>query len=166
MIYAANVDEDDLATGNAAVDAVRAYAEAKGGETVVVSARTEEQIAELPEADRVEMLEALGVVRGEVGLDALVRAAYRRLDLITFYTSGPTETRAWTVKRGATAPEAAGRIHSDMQAGFIRADTVASADLLEHGGHAECKAKGLVRTEGKAYVVNEGDVFLFHFRNK
>lgn len=160
------MDEDDLATGNAAVDAVRAYASERGGETVVVSARTEELISELPEADRVEMLEALGVKHGEVGLDALVRAAYSRLDLITFYTCGPTETRAWTVRRGATAPEAAGRIHSDMQAGFIRADCVASSDLLEHGGQAACKEKGLVRTEGKAYIVNEGDVFLFHFRNK
>jgi len=120
----------------------------------------------LPAADRAEMLEALGVSSHEVGLDALVRAAYRRLNLITFYTCGPTETRAWTVRRGATAPEAAGRIHSDMQAGFIRADTVGADMMLEHGGLAACKDKGLVRTEGKDYVVNEGDVFLFHFRKK
>lgn len=164
VIYAANVSEDDLREGNAMTEVVRDYAAPRGDEVIIVSAQTESELAQMSAEDRDDMLEALGVDSTQVGLHALVKAAYKKLGLITFYTSGETETRAWTVPLGATAPNAAGKIHTDFEKGFIRAETTPYAALDEHGSMSRCKEKGLVRSEGKAYVVVDGDVMLFRFR--
>ena len=161
VIYAANVSEDDLAAGNAHVEKVRALAEREGAQVVVISAQVESELVELSEEDRKEFLGSLGVSEG--GLQSLVTATYSLLGLQTYFTTGPKETRAWTIERGMTAPQAAGVIHSDFERGFIRAETVAYADLAENGGMAAAKAKGLVRSEGKEYVVQEGDVMHFLF---
>lgn len=161
MIYAANVSEHDLATGNSYVDAVRKIAATEGAQVVVISAQVEAELLELPAEDRQEFLSSLGVNEG--GLQSLVRATYSLLGLQTYFTCGPKETRAWTIIQGMTAPQAAGVIHSDFERGFIRAETVSYKDLDENGSMAACKAKGLVRSEGKEYVVNEGDVMHFLF---
>ncbi len=161
VIYAANVNEDDLATGNAFVEKVRTIASREGAQVVVISAQVEAELVELSEADRQEFLDSLGVKDG--GLKSLVRATYDLLGLQTYFTTGPKETRAWTIEKGMTAPQAAGVIHSDFERGFIRAETVAYKDLAENGSMAAAKAKGLVRSEGKEYVVQEGDVMLFLF---
>ncbi len=161
VIYAANVNEDDLATGNEHVEKVRAIAAREGAQVVVISAQVEAELVELPEEDRAEFLESLGVKEG--GLQSLVKATYDLLGLQTYFTTGPKETRAWTIEKGMTAPQAAGVIHSDFERGFIRAETVAYKDLAENGSMAAAKAKGLVRSEGKEYVVAEGDVMHFLF---
>lgn len=161
IIFAANVKEDDLATGNAWVDQVREIATAEGAETAIVSAQVEAELVELPEADKAEFLESLGVQEG--GLKTLIRATYELLGLRTYFTSGPKETRAWTIKAGMLAPQAAGVIHTDFERGFIRAETVAYKDLVTCGSMGGAKEKGLVRSEGKEYVVQEGDVLLFRF---
>lgn len=161
VIYAANVSEDDLATGNAWVEAVRSHALAEQAQVVVVSAQVEAELIELPEAERGDFLATLGVEEG--GLKSLIRATYELLGLRTFFTSGPKETRAWTIAAGAKAPQAAGTIHSDFERGFIRAETVAYADLVTTGSMNAAKEKGLIRSEGKEYVVQEGDVMLFRF---
>lgn len=161
VIYAANVNENDLAKGNAFVDRVRATAAADGAEVVVISAQVEAELVELSEEDRLEFLESLGASEG--GLKSLIRATYHLLGLQTYFTTGPKETRAWTIIKGMTAPQAAGVIHSDFERGFIRAETVAYKDLADNGSMAAAKAKGLVRSEGKEYVVQEGDVMLFLF---
>lgn len=163
MIYAANVDDADLAEGNAMVDKLRALADEEGAKVVLVSAQVEAELAELETEDKVEFLEALGVTIENCGLRALVRDVYDILSLQTYYTSGPTETRAWTIGKGWTAPQAAGVIHGDFERGFIKAETVAYEDLVEHGSEAEAKKMGLLRQEGKDYVVQEGDVILFRF---
>jgi len=163
MIYAANVDDADLAEGNAMVDKLRVLAEEEGSKVCLVSAQVEAELAELENEDKVEFLEALGVTIEDCGLRALVRDVYDILSLQTYYTSGPTETRAWTIGKGWTAPQAAGVIHGDFERGFIKAETVAYADLVEHGSEAEAKKNGLVRQEGKDYVVQEGDVMEFKF---
>ena len=163
MIYAANVADFDLATGNAMVDKLKEVAEKEGAKTVIVSAQVEAELVELEEADKVEFLESLGVSLENCGLRALVREAYDLLELQTYYTSGPTETRAWTIRKGWTAPKAAGVIHNDFERGFIRAETVSYEDLVECGSEAEAKSKGKLRSEGKDYVVQEGDVILFRF---
>ncbi len=160
MIYAANVSENDLATGNAWVDQVREYA-GKDAQVVIVSAQVESELVELPDADRAEFLETLGVT--ESGLKALVRATYELLGLRTYFTTGPKETRAWTILAGMVAPQAAGVIHTDFERGFIRAETVAYKDLVDTGSMSNAKSKGLVRSEGKQYVVEEGDVLHFLF---
>ena len=160
IIYAANVSENDLATGNAYVEAVRAIAAKEGSQVVVISAQVEAELVELSAEDRAEFLDSLGVKEG--GLQSLVTATYDLLGLQTHFTTGPKETRAWTIHKGDKAPKAAAEIHSDFEKGFIRAETVAYADLAEHGSMAACKAKGLVRMEGKEYVVAEGDVMEFH----
>jgi len=162
IIYAANVSEDDLAAGNAWVEKVRAIAVADNAQVVVVvSAQVESELIELPEEERADFLDALGVTEG--GLKTLIRATYTLLGLRTYFTSGPKETRAWTITAGMLAPQAAGVIHTDFERGFIRAETVAYEDLVKNGSMSLAKEKGLVRSEGKEYVVQEGDVMLFRF---
>ena len=161
VIYAANVSEDDLATGNNWVEAVRAAAAGENASVVIISAQVESELIELPEEDRADFLESLGVKEG--GLQSLIRATYDLLGLRTYLTTGPKETRAWTIVAGMKAPQAAGVIHSDFERGFIRAETVAYQDLVATGSMNAAKEKGLVRSEGKDYVVQEGDVMLFRF---
>ncbi|NEQ44824.1 MAG: redox-regulated ATPase YchF [Leptolyngbya sp. SIOISBB] len=161
VIYATNVNEDDLATGNDYVEKVKAIAAAEGAEVVIISAQVESELVELPEEDRADFLESLGVEEG--GLQSLIRATYELLGLQTYFTTGPKETRAWTIKAGMSAPQAAGVIHTDFERGFIRAETVAYQDLVAAGTMNGVKEKGLLRSEGKDYVVQEGDVMLFRF---
>lgn len=159
IIYAANVSEDDLASGNQWVEAVRKIAETENAKVVTISAQVESELIELPEEERGDFLEALGVTEG--GLKSLIRATYDLLGLRTYLTTGEKETRAWTIVAGMTAPQAAGVIHSDFERCFIRAETVAYNDLVASGSMSGAKEKGLVRAEGKEYVVKEGDVLLF-----
>ncbi|MEJ1932752.1 redox-regulated ATPase YchF [Nostoc sp. NIES-2111] len=161
IIYAANVSEDELATGNEFVEKVRQVAAQENAQVVVVSAQVEAELVELPEEDKADFLESLGVKEG--GLKSLIRATYTLLGLRTYFTSGPKETRAWTIHAGMSAPQAAGVIHSDFERGFIRAETVAYDDLVANGSLNAAKEKGLVRSEGKEYIVQEGDVMLFRF---
>jgi GTP-binding protein YchF len=163
MIYAANVGDADLADGNEMVDRLKEVAEKEGANVVLVSAQVEAELVELETEDKLDFLEALGVTLEDCGLRALVREVYDILDLQTYYTSGETETRAWTIKAGWTAPQAAGVIHGDFERGFIRAETMSYDDLVECGSEAEAKAKGKLRSEGKDYIVAEGDVILFRF---
>jgi GTP-binding protein YchF len=163
VLYAANVREDELVEGNAQVEALRAAVAASGeqAQVVIFSAKVEAELAELPLEDRAMFLESLGV--SESGLDRLARAAYTLLNLQSYFTAGEKEVRAWTVRRGAKGPEAAGVIHSDFERGFIRAETVAYADFVRVGGWKPAREQGLARAEGKEYVVQDGDVMLFRF---
>lgn len=162
VIYAANVSENDLASGgNQWVDQIRELAKKEGSQVIVISAQVESELIELDEADRDEFLKSLGVEEG--GLKSLIRTTYDILGLQTYFTTGPKETRAWTITKGMTAPQAAGVIHSDFEKGFIRAQTIAYNDLVECGSEKVAKEKGLMRSEGKEYVVQEGDVMLFLF---
>ena len=164
VIYAANVAEDDLANDgadNAHVQAVRKYAAEQNSEIFVICAQIEEEISELDEDERKMFLEDLGLK--ESGLEKLVKASYHLLGLMSFLTSGEDETRAWTIKIGTKAPQAAGKIHSDFERGFIKAEVVNYQDLLDCGSYAGAREKGLVRMEGKDYVVQDGDVILFRF---
>jgi GTP-binding protein YchF len=161
VIYAANVSEDDLASGNAYVEQVRGLAEREGAATVTISAQVEAELIELPEAERLEFLDGLGVQEG--GLRSLIRATYALLGLRTYFTTGEKETRAWTIRAGMTAPQAAGVIHSDFERGFIRAQTIGWQQLLEAGSLVEARNRGWLRSEGKDYVVAEGDVMEFLF---
>jgi hypothetical protein len=164
VIFAANVGEEDLVTDgvdNANVQRVREFAAKNGSEVFVISAAIEQEIAELDDDEKAEYLEALGLE--ESGLDKLIAASYRLLGLISFLTSGEDETRAWTIKVGTKAPQAAGKIHSDFERGFIRAEVVNYQDLLDCGQYSKAKEKGLVGLEGKDYVVKDGDVILFRF---
>ena len=161
VLYAANVAEEDLASGNAASAAVEALAAERGDVAVLVSARVEAELAELDDAERREYLDELGVTSS--GLERLIAAAYRLLGLITFLTAGPTEARAWTIPVGATAPEAAGTIHSDFQRGFIRAEVVSFADYDQLGSEAAARDAGRLRVEGREYVMQDGDVVHFRF---
>ena len=164
VIYAANVAEDDLADDGASnefVQAVRAYAEPRGSKVFAVSAKIEEEISELDDAEKADYLEALGVTAS--GLDKLIAASYDLLGLFSFLTTGEDETRAWTIKKGTKAPQAAGKIHTDFERGFIRAEVINYKDLLDCGSAAAAKEKGLMRLEGKEYVVQDGDVILFRF---
>ena len=164
VIFAANVGEEDLAddgASNSHVAAVREFAAENGSEVFIISAQIEQEIAELDDDEKQEYLEALGL--SESGLDKLIAASYRLLGLISYLTSGEDETRAWTIKVGTKAPQAAGKIHSDFERGFIRAEVVNYQDLLDCGTYAKAKEKGLVRLEGKDYVVKDGDVILFRF---
>jgi hypothetical protein len=161
VIFAANVSEDDLATGNEWVEQVRQVAATDNAQVVVVSAQVESELVELPEEERGDFLASLGVEEG--GLKSLIRATYELLGLRTYFTTGPKETRAWTINAGMKAPQAAGTIHTDFERGFIRAETVAYKDLTTTGSMTAAKEKGLVRSEGKEYVVQEGDVMLFRF---
>jgi ribosome-binding ATPase len=161
IIYAANVSEDDLATGNEWVEQVRQIAVAEGSKVVIISAQVESELVELSEEEKADFLAALGVEEG--GLKSLIKATYELLGLRTYLTTGPQETRAWTISEGMKAPQAAGVIHTDFERGFIRAETVAYKDLVASGTMTAAKEKGLVRSEGKEYVVQEGDVMLFRF---
>ena len=164
VIYAANVAEDDLADDGASnehVQKVREFAEEEDSEVFVICAQIEEEISELDEDEKKMFLDDLGI--GESGLDKLIKASYRLLGLISYLTAGEKETRAWTIKVGTKAPQAAGKIHSDFERGFIRAEVVNYQDLLDCGSIAAAKAKGLVGSEGKEYVVKDGDVIEFLF---
>ncbi len=164
IIYAANVAEDDLAddgASNEMVGKVREFAKSEGSEVFVISARVEEEISELDDDEKKEFLDALGVK--ESGLDKLIAASYRLLGLMSFLTAGEDECRAWTIKIGTKAPQAAGKIHTDFERGFIKAEVVNYKDLLELGSLAAAREKGLVGIEGKDYVVKDGDVILFRF---
>ncbi len=163
-IYAANVAEDELADDGASnphVKAVKDYAVQQNSEVFVICAGIEEEISELDDDERKMFLEDLGLT--ESGLEKLVRASYRLLGLMSFLTSGEDETRAWTIKIGTKAPQAAGKIHTDFERGFIKAEVVNYQDLLDCGSYAGAREKGLVRMEGKEYVVQDGDVILFRF---
>jgi len=160
LMYIANVREDGF-TGNPHLDAVRARAAAEGAEVVPVCAAIEEEMAQLDDADRDEFLKDLGL--DEPGLNRVIRAGYRLLGLQTYFTAGVKEVRAWTGRQGATAPQAAGVIHTDFEKGFIRAETMAYDDFVRLGGEAGCKEAGRLRLEGKDYVVQEGDVLHFRF---
>lgn len=164
VLYAANVAEDDLADDGASnefVQRVREYAAKEGSEVFVLCAKIEEEISDLDEADKKEFLADLGVDGS--GLDRLIAASYRLLGLISYLTAGPQESRAWTITKGTKAPQAAGKIHSDFERGFIRAEVVAYDDLMRLGSYNAAKEQGLVRSEGKEYVVKDGDVVLFRF---
>ena len=163
VIYAANVADSDLATGNDMSKKVFAHAASEGSKAVLVSAQVESELAGLNDEDRKEFLGALGVNEDDCGLKQLVRVAYDTLGLQTYFTSGPTETRAWTIVKGMTAPQAAGVIHSDFEKGFIRAETMSYDDLIKLGNEKAVKEAGLLRSEGKDYVMQEGDVVLFRF---
>ena len=161
VLYVCNVDEGEAATGNALSQRVFAKAGAEGAEAVVISAAIEAEIATLPTEERDVFLADLGL--HETGLTRMIHAAYKLLGLITFYTAGPKEARAWTVHRGAKAPEAAGEIHSDFERGFIRAETIAYDDFVKFGGETGARDAGRMRSEGKDYVVQDGDVLHFKF---
>ena len=163
VIYAANVSEDDIASGdNEFVSAVRDHAAKEGSEVVVICAKIEAELAELEDEEREMFLEDMGI--SEAGLDKLIKSSYSLLDLISFLTTGEDETRAWTIKRGTLAPQAAGKIHTDFEKGFIRAETIAYDKLMECGGKlAAAKEHGWLRSEGKEYEVKDGDVVHFLF---
>ena len=164
VIYAANVAEDDYAKAddeNPFVAKIRDFAAAEKSEVMVISARIEEEIAELDKDEKQMFLEELGAE--ESGLDKLIRASYKLLGLISYLTAGKPEVRAWTITKGTKAPQAAGKIHTDFERGFIRAEVVAYNDLMENGSMAAAKEKGLVRSEGKEYTVEDGDIILFRF---
>ena len=164
VIFAANVAEDDLAddgASNAGVQAVREYAARENCEVFVVCAEIEQEIAELDDDEKSMFLEELGLK--ESGLEKLIKASYSLLGLISYLTAGEPEVRAWTIKKGTKAPQAAGKIHSDFERGFIKAEVVNYQDLLDCGSYAGAREKGLVRMEGKEYVVQDGDIILFRF---
>lgn len=164
VIFAANVAEEDLASdgsGNAGVLAVREFAAAEGSEVFVICAQIEQEIAELEEDEKSMFLEDLGL--SESGLEKLIKASYKLLGLISYLTAGEDETRAWTIQIGTRAPQAAGKIHSDFERGFIKAEVVNYKDLLTYGSLSAAREKGLVGMEGKEYVVKDGDVILFRF---
>jgi len=164
VIFAANVAEDELAddaADNEGVKAVREFAKETGSEVFVICAQIEQEISELDDDEKAMFLEDLGLK--ESGLDKLIKASYSLLGLISYLTAGEDETRAWTIKVGTKAPQAAGKIHTDFERGFIKAEVVNYKDLLEHGSLAAAREKGLVGMEGKEYVVKDGDVILFRF---
>jgi GTP-binding protein YchF len=161
VLYVCNVDEGDAAAGNALSARVFEKAAAEGAKAVVVSAAIEAEIVTLPAEDRQAFLADLGLA--ETGLSRVIRAGYELLGLLTFFTAGPKEARAWTVRRGAKAPEAAGAIHTDFERGFIRAETIGFDDYVACSGEAGARDAGKLRSEGKEYVVQDGDVLLFRF---
>ena len=161
VIYIANVDEAGLAGGNAHLNALRARAAAEQAVVVPVCAAIEAEIAQLPEEERAEFLRDLGLK--EPGLNRVIRGAYELLGLLTYFTAGPKEVRAWTVRAGSTAPQAAGVIHTDFERGFIRAEVIAFEDYINYRGEAGAREAGKLRLEGKEYIVREGDVMHFRF---
>lgn len=163
VLYVCNVSEEDLLYNekNEYVAEVKKYASKENSEVIVISAKIESEISQLNETEKAEFLAELGLE--ESGLDKLISASYDLLGLMSFLTAGPKEVRAWTIKKGTKAPQAAGKIHSDMERGFICAEVINYKDLLEAGGLAKAKEKGLVRLEGKDYVIQDGDVVLFRF---
>ena len=161
VIYATNVKEDDVVDGNDYVERVKAFAAEEGSESFIVCAQIEQEIAELDDDEKQMFLEDLGI--SQSGLDRLIAASYKLLGLISYITAGQKEIRAWTITDGTKAPGAAGKIHSDFERGFIRAEVVAYDDLKASGTYTAAKEKGLVRIEGKEYVVKDGDIMLFRF---
>ena len=164
VIFAANVSEDDLADDGASneyVQTVREYAASCDSGVFVVCAQIEQEIAELDDEEKAEFLEDLGIA--ESGLEKLIKASYDLLGLISYLTAGPIESKAWTIKKGTKAPQAAGKIHSDFERGFIKADVISYDDLIANGSMAAAREKGLVRSEGKEYIMKDGDVVLFKF---
>ena len=163
VIYVANIAESEAGNSeeNSYVSAVREIAEAEGSNVVVLSAKVESELVELDEEDRLSFIEELGI--GESGLNKLIKSSYQLLDLISYLTAGKPEVRAWTIRKGTKAPGAAGKIHSDFEKGFIRAETISYENLIECGSLVVAKEKGLVRSEGKEYVVKDGDVIHFLF---
>jgi GTP-binding protein YchF len=161
VLYVANVTEEDLAGDHPFVRIVAEHAAAEGAEMVTICGKIEAEVAELDPAEKAEFLADLGL--SEAGLDRMIHAGYRLLGLITYFTAGVKEVRAWTVRRGAKAPEAAGVIHTDFEKGFIRAEVIAYQDYINGKGEAGAKEKGLLRLEGKEYVVVDGDVMHFRF---
>ena len=162
-LYAANVADSDLATGNEMSETVVNFAKNENAPVVLVSAQVESELAGLDDTDRADFLEALGVADDECGLRKIISTAYDTLGLQTYYTSGPKETKAWTIRKGMTAPQAAGVIHTDFEKGFIRSETISYNDLVETGSEKAAKEKGLMRSEGKDYVMQPDDVCLFRF---
>ena len=161
VLYIANVGEDDAATGNDYSQKVQAFATAEGAQSVVISAQIESELAMLEDEEAAEFLESLGLE--EPGLNRLIHSGYRLLGLSTYFTCGPKEARAWTIRDGYTAPQAAGVIHGDFEKGFIRAETIAYEDYVAHNGEQGAKDAGKMRAEGKEYIVKDGDVMLFRF---
>jgi GTP-binding protein YchF len=161
ILYVCNVDESDASKGNAHSARVFEKAAAEGARAVIISAAIEAEIATMPGEDRAEFLSDLGLE--ETGLSRIIRAGYELLDLITFFTAGPKESRAWTVEKGSKAPQAAGVIHTDFERGFIRAETIAYDDYVALGGESGARDAGKLRSEGKDYVTKDGDVMLFRF---
>ncbi|MEI6847242.1 MAG: redox-regulated ATPase YchF [Chlorobiaceae bacterium] len=161
ILFAANVAEGDLPAGNNYTEKVAEIASASGSKMLIVSAKTEAEIAELPPEERPEFLESLGLEMS--GLDRLIKTAYDLLGLQTYFTAGEKEVHAWTIRKGATAPEAAGVIHSDFEKGFIRAEVMSYRDLIELGSEQKVKETGKLRSEGKEYIVKDGDVIVFRF---
>ncbi len=161
MIYAANVDETGLADDNAYVQAIRRVAAGQGAEVVVICARLEEEMLNMSEADRQEFMELAGA--NCCGLDQVIRTGFEALHLISFFTKNENEVRAWNVREGTTAPKAAGTIHTDFERGFIRAEVIPFEVFAKYGSDAAVKTHGLMRLEGKEYIVQDGDVIYFRF---
>ncbi len=161
MIYTANISENDIGTDNKYVDAVVAQAKLEGAEALVISAKMEEEISKLDSEDKQIFLDSYGLE--ESGLERLVATCYRVLHLVSYLTAGEKETRAWTIEEGTKAPQAAGKIHTDFEKGFIRAEIVPYQQLLDLGGYTKAKEQGKVRSEGKEYIIKDGDVVLFRF---
>lgn len=161
VIYVANISEDEIGQENPLADKLYAAAKAEGAEALTICAKVEEEIAELSPEEKQAFIEELGI--GESGLDKLVKACYKLLGLISYLTAGPKEVRAWTIERGTKAPQAASKIHTDFERGFIRAEIVSYDTLMENGTMLACKEKGLIRSEGKDYVMQDGDIVVFRF---
>ncbi len=163
VLYVCNISEDDLLSGedNDYVKLVKEYARKENSETIAISGKIESEISQLDKEEKVEFLKELGLT--ESGLDKLINSSYNLLGLMSFLTAGPQEVRAWTIKKGTKAPQAAGKIHSDIERGFIRAEVINYKDLLKCGGTTGAKEKGLIRLEGKDYIMQDGDVVLFRF---
>ena len=162
VLYCCNIKEDDIGNDDIPyVNTVKKIAAEEGSQVVVISAKIEEELSQLDDEDRQMFLDDLGL--DSAGLDKMIQASYKLLGLISYLTAGPQEVRAWTIKEGTKAPQAAGKIHSDFERGFIRAEVVSFDDLVGLGSMAACKEKGLVRSEGKEYVMKDGDVVLFRF---
>ena len=161
MLYVANVAEEDAVSGNALVRGLEEAARREGASVVIISGNIEQELSQLSPAEQQEFLADMGM--SEPGLNRLIKAGYELLGLITFFTVGEKETRAWTIAKGTKAPGAAGKIHSDFERGFIRAETIAYEDFIACGSEAVAKDKGLMRSEGKEYVVADGDCLLFRF---
>ena len=162
VLYVCNVDEASAATGNAYADKVIEMAKNQGNSAVVISANIEQEIAQLPFEEQPDFLETIGLA--ETGLSRVIKAGYQLLGLETFFTSGPQEAHAWTMRKGTLAPQAAGIIHTDFERGFIKAETYSFDDLVKYGSEAEIKAAGKYRIEGKEYIVQDGDVIFFKFK--
>ena len=161
ILYVCNVNEDDAAEGNEWTQKVKQHAEKEGSQAVIISAAIEEEISQLDDAEQKEFLESIGL--DEPGLNRVIRAGYNLLDLATYFTSGPKETRAWTIHKNSKAPQAAGVIHTDFEKGFIRAETISYNDFITCNGEQGAKEAGKMRSEGKEYEVQDGDILLFRF---